>query len=165
MKSKAKYIAEGALTAALYVLLTVLSAAFGLSGGVIQLRLSEALCVLPLFMPSSVIGLFVGCIIANIITGAVVADVIVGSLATLIAAAVLSLMKRIPKMPAILAPLPNIVFNTAAVPFVLRYAYGVTELLPYLFLTVGVGEIVSSGVLGCAFAAFLGRHKDIMKLG
>ena len=161
MRSSAKYIAEGALTAALYVILTLLSAAFGLSGGVIQLRLSEALCVLPLFVPASVPGLFVGCTVANLLTGAVAVDVVVGSLATLAAAATVPLMKR---LPHILAPLPNIVLNTAAVPLVLKYAYGVNELLPYLFLTVGIGELISSGVLGFALAAFLEKHGNIMKL-
>lgn len=162
MKNKpAKFIAEGALIAALYVILTFVSAIFGLSSGVIQLRLSEALCVLPIFTPAAIPGLFVGCIVANLLTGSMIADVIFGSLATLAAAVILYFMRKAPK---ILSPVPNIVLNTAVVPLILKYVYVVDDLLPFLFLTVGVGEIISSGVLGFLLALFLEKHRERLKL-
>ena len=77
-------ITRGAAVAALYTALTLVSAVFGLSSGVIQLRLSESLCLLPLVMPEAVLGLYVGCIISNLITGCAFWDIIFGSLATLI---------------------------------------------------------------------------------
>ena len=43
------WICRAGLIAALYTVLTLFSAAFGLSGGVIQVRISEALCILPVF--------------------------------------------------------------------------------------------------------------------
>ena len=61
--------------AAIYVVLTLVSAAAGLSGGVIQFRLSEALTVLPVFTGAAVPGLFIGCAIANLVTGALPWDV------------------------------------------------------------------------------------------
>ena len=84
----------GGAVAAVYVLLTLLAAALGLASGVIQLRLSEALCVLPIFFPAAVPGLFVGCLLANLLTGAVVWDVIFGSLATLLGALGTRLLRK-----------------------------------------------------------------------
>ena len=74
------------MIAAIYVVLTLLAAMFGLSSGVIQLRLSEALCLLPLIFPEAVVGLTLGCALANLITGCVFWDIIFGSVATLIGA-------------------------------------------------------------------------------
>ena len=82
------FIVQAAMIAAIYVVLTVFISAFGLASGAIQVRISEALCILPVFTPAAVPGLFVGCLIANIIVpGAGLADIVFGSLATLIAAA------------------------------------------------------------------------------
>ena len=52
-----RYICEGALIAVLYIVLTYISALFNLSSGVIQLRLSVALCILPMFTPAAIPGL------------------------------------------------------------------------------------------------------------
>ena len=134
----------GGAVAAVYVLLTLLAAALGLASGVIQVRLSEALCVLPIFFPAAVPGLFVGCLLANLLTGAVVWDVIFGSLATLLGALGTRLLRKKP----VLALLPPILANVLIVPFVLSYAYGVPDGIPYLMLTVGIGEVLSCGVLG-----------------
>ena len=134
----------GGAVAAVYVLLTLLAAALGLASGVIQVRLSEALCVLPIFFPAAVPGLFVGWLLANLLTGAVVWDVIFGSLATLLGALGTRLLRKKP----VLALLPPILANVLIVPFVLSYAYGVPDGIPYLMLTVGIGEVLSCGVLG-----------------
>ena len=134
----------GGAVAAVYVLLTLLAAALGLASGVIQVRLSEALCVLPIFFPAAVPGLFVGCLLANLLTGAVVWDVIFGSLATLLGALGTRLLRKKP----VLALLPPILANVLIVPFVLSYAYGVPDGIPYLMLTVGIGEVLSCGMLG-----------------
>lgn len=68
--SPARRITESAAIAALYVTLTWLSSLVGLSGGVIQFRLSEMLCILPCFTPAAIPGLAVGCLLANLLTGA-----------------------------------------------------------------------------------------------
>ena len=85
-KSTASYSAQGGIIAALYILLTLVSGLFGLSSGLLQVRLSEALCLLPCFLPAAVPGLFVGCMISNILTGGAIADVLFGSIATLLGA-------------------------------------------------------------------------------
>ena len=149
---KVKFIVDAAVIAALYVVLTYLAAAFNLSSGVIQVRFSEALTILPVFTPAAIPGLFVGCILANALTGAVVNDVICGSIATLIGAVGAWLigkyvMNRL-KYAYFLAPLSTIIANAAIVPFVLRYAYGMQDAMWYMVLTVGLGEIISAGMFG-----------------
>lgn len=132
------------MTAALYVALTMLSHLFGLASGAIQFRISEALCVLPVFTAAAVPGLSVGCFLANLLTGAAIWDVIFGSLATLIGAYGAYLLRRLKYF----APLPTIISNVLIVPYVIKYAYSVDNGIPYLMLTVGIGEIVCAGALG-----------------
>ena len=148
MKStkKTRYITRAAVIAALYVVLTWFSALFGLSGqNLIQVRLSEALCILPYFTPAAVPGLAIGCLISNLLTGAHVLDILFGTLATLLGAIGTRLLRKW----RFFAPLPSILANTIIVPFVLRYAYlMVDEAMPILFLSVAAGEIISVGVLG-----------------
>ena len=81
-----RFVSLSGLIAAQYVVLTMLSSVFGLASGAVQLRLSEALTILPCFTAAAVPGLFVGCIIANVISGCAWWDVVFGSLATLIGA-------------------------------------------------------------------------------
>ena len=145
-----RYLTRGALVAAMYVALSYLSNLFGLASGVIQFRVSEVLCILPLFMPEAIPGLFIGCILSNIISGCVLWDIVFGSLATLIGAVGCYAMRRLPNKLKWLATLPNILANSIIVPFVLMYAYGVDSGYFFLMLTVGIGEVVCSGVLGTA---------------
>ncbi len=135
---------HGGAIAALYVALTFLSAQLGLSSGVIQLRLSEALCILPIFTPAAIPGLAIGCLLANAMTGCIVLDVILGSIATLIGA----IGTRILKSRPVLATVPPVLANAFIVPFVLRYGYGMPDAVWYMMITVGAGEILSAGVLG-----------------
>ena len=153
-----RYLTHAGIIAALYVALTWLSALVGLSGmGAIQLRLSEALCVLPYFTGAALPGLTVGCLLANLFTGAAVPDVIFGTLATLLGAIGTRMLRRW----RYLAPVPPIVSNTVIIPFVIRYAYtGVTEALPFLFLTVGLGELLSVGVFGTVLLLTLDKYKN-----
>lgn len=157
MKSKALFITQAAVIAAIYVVLTYLAQLFGLASGAIQLRLSEMLTVLPFFTPAAIPGLFIGCILSNILTGCVIWDVIFGSLATLIGAVGTYLLRK--KSPY-LAPVPPIVANTLIVPFVLTYAYGAEDGILFLMLTVGIGEILSCGVLGIVFMKALTPVKN-----
>lgn len=142
------YLTRGAMIAALYVALTWLCSMVGLSSGVIQFRVSEAMCILPIFLPEAVPALFVGCLISNLIAGGVVWDVIFGSVATLIGAVGARLMKNLPPRLAWLATVPTVLANAVIVPFVLIYAYGATDAFWFIALTVAIGEIVCAGVGG-----------------
>lgn len=131
------------MIAALYVVLTFASHGLGLANGQVQIRLSEALTILPVFTPAAIPGLFVGCILSNILTGAALPDIIIGSLATLIGA----LGTRLLKSNKYLAVLPPIAANTVIIPFLLYYVYGIVPLW-LSFITVFAGELISAGVLG-----------------
>lgn len=156
-KTNVKGITYASIIAALYVVLTFIANSLGLASGAIQIRISEALTILPAFTPAAIPGLFIGCLISNIITGGVIWDVIFGSIATLIGAIGTYALRK----HKWLAPIPPILANVIIVPFVLVYAYGATEALPYLMLTVGIGEIISAGVLGILLYTTLSKHKNI----
>lgn len=147
-----------AMIAALYVVLTELSAAFGISSGVIQFRLSEMLAVLPIFTPAAIPGVFIGCLISNIMTGGVIWDVVFGSLASLIGALGAWFLR---KKSVYLAPVPTVAANMLIIPFVLRYAYGMDGTIPFFMLTVGIGEFVCAGILGVFLAKTLKKYKVI----
>ena len=137
-------LTRAALIAALYVVLTLAIAAFGLASGAIQVRISEALTVLPFFTASAVPGLAVGCLLANILTGAALPDVIFGTLATLLGAIGTRLLRR----HRILCTLPPVIANVLIIPPVLHFAYGIPGGIPFFMLTVGAGEIISCVILG-----------------
>ena len=80
-----------AVIAALYAALTLLLAP--ISYGPIQLRLSEALTLLPILLPEAVPALAIGCLLANILGGATIFDIIFGTLATLLATAVIMIAR------------------------------------------------------------------------
>ncbi len=117
-------LTQGAVISALYVVLTLAFAP--ISFGEMQVRVAEALTILPLFTSAAIHGLFVGCLLANIIGGAVVLDVVFGSIATLIGAIGGWLLRR----NRWLVPVPAIAANTIIIPLVLKHGYGVN--LPLL---------------------------------
>ncbi len=160
---KTRFVTQAGVIAALYTALTYLSAVMGLSSGAIQCRFSEALCILPVFTPAAIPGLFVGCIISNTIAGAVVFDVLFGSLATLIGA-VFSRIVYKKTGNAFLSLLMPVVSNTLILPWVIKIAYGSTDAVPYIMLTVCIGEIISCVVLGMLLFKFLkNRAKHLFK--
>ena len=145
MKKRNPFITQAALIAALYVVLTLVSAAFGLDSKAIQFRLSEVLTVLPALTPAAIPGLFIGCLLSNFICGAMLPDMIFGSLATLIGAVgTYFIGKRVKWLSA----LPPIAANTVIAPLVLKYAYHLDGTVPFFALTVFIGEFVCCGILG-----------------
>ena len=158
-KTNTAFLSQAAMIAAVYVVLTYVFAPF--SFGEIQVRIAEALTILPVFTPAAVPGLFIGCLTGNILGGAVLPDIIFGSIATLIGAFCTYQLRN---QPPILAPLPPILANTVIVPFVLRFAYGAALPIPFMMLTVGIGEVLSCGVLGMVLYCALGRYKNLLFL-
>ncbi|MCQ2432284.1 MAG: QueT transporter family protein [Clostridia bacterium] len=144
-----RFLTYAAMIAALYTVFTYLSALFGMSSGVIQLRISEALTILPALLPgvgaaASIAGLFGGCILANALTGCMVLDVIFGSIATLLGGFGTYLLRKRPY----LAWLPPVISNAIIVPQILIHVYEVPDALWFLTLTVGAGELLSCGLFG-----------------
>ena len=149
-------LAQGAMIAAIYVVLTMIFAP--ISFGPIQFRISEALAILPMFTPAAIPGLFVGCFLANLFCGAATLDVICGSIATLLGA-LGSYALRDRKW---LVCIPPIVSNMIIVPWVLRFAYGSEDLIPYAMLTVGIGEVLAIGGLGNMLRILLEKYRGVI---
>ena len=160
-------IALAGITAALYTVLTIFAASLNLASGVIQVRFSEALTILPFFGFAGVPGVTLGCLISNIIIGSNIFDIVFGTLATFIGAigtwyiGVL-FRKNGNKSFKFLSPVPPIMANTIIVPLILTYAYGVPDGIPFLMLTVGAGEVISCGVLGLLLLSVLYPIKNII---
>ena len=155
------FLTQSAVIAALYIVFTMVSAAFGLSSGVIQVRISEAMCILPAFTPAAIPGLTIGCFIANLLSGGVILDAVFGGLATLLGAVGAYLLGRVLHknnlVKGVVLSLPNLVANTLIVPWVLYLVYQAEGTVPYFMLTVGAGELIAGTILGAALFIPLAR--------
>ena len=155
MNKKTRFLTQSALIASLYVALTLVSASMGLASGAIQVRISEALTIMPVFTPVAIPGLFIGCLAANLITGAALWDIVFGAIATLLGAVGTYLLRK----HRVLALIPPILSNTLIIPFVLKIAYGVEEGYSFLFFTIFIGELISCGVFGTLLSKALEKTK------
>jgi uncharacterized membrane protein len=152
---KLNYIIRVAMIAAIYVVLNIIFAS--ISYGPIQVRIAEALTVLPFIDPSAIIGLFIGCILANILGPVGMVDIIGGSLCTLIAAYLTYKVKN-PK----LAPLPPVLINAFGVSIYLHLLFD----LPYWItvLYIGIGEVIACYILGYPLLILLIKNKKRLGL-
>ncbi|WMJ85248.1 QueT transporter family protein [Anaerocolumna sp. MB42-C2] len=156
MKNKTLFITQAALIAAIYVVLVYVFKPISFS--YIQVRIAEALTILPYFTPAAIPGLTIGCLLANLLTGADLMDIIFGSLATLIGAIGSYLLRK----QKFLVPIPPILANSIIVPWILRYAYAMVLPIPFMMLTVGIGEIISCGLLGLLLLFVLNNYRNII---
>ncbi len=131
---KVLFTTQAAMIAALYVALTLLANALGLANYAVQVRFSEALTVLPYFTPAAVPGLLVGCALSNLLTGCLPLDILFGSLATLLGAVGTYLLRM----------------------------YKFEGSVPYFMLTVGIGEVISCGVLGMILLGILNKYRNVI---
>jgi uncharacterized membrane protein len=149
-----RYIAQVGIIASLYAALTIVLAP--ISYGPIQVRISEALTVLPYVTPAAIPGLFIGCVVANLFGGLGLPDVVGGSLCTLLAAFLTYLVSKTRK--PILAPVPPVVVNALGVSLYLHLLFQ----LPYWVTVayIAVGQIAACFVLGYPLLLIiLGRKK------
>ena len=162
---KLRALTEGAMIAAIYGVLTLVFWQF--SSMQIQVRVSEALCVLPLFTSAAVPGLTIGCFLVNILMGNIW-DAIFGSMATFLAAAVAYKLKGKAKGFHWMAPLACVVFNALIVPFVLYFGYGITTfgstsgmwlVLGLQALSIAIGQVIACYGLGMPLYYLLKRTK------
>lgn len=155
---KVLFTTQAAMIAALYVVLTMLANALGLANHAIQVRFSEALTILPYFTPAAIPGLTIGCVISNLLTGCMPLDVVFGSCATLLGAVGTYLLRKYKWA----APLPPIIANTIIVPFILAYVYRAEGTIPYFMLTVGIGEVISCGILGMILLGVVEKYRHVI---
>lgn len=155
MNSKILFLAKAGIIAALYVAITGLIAP--LSYGSMQIRISEALTVLPFFTSAAIPGLFVGCLLANFFGSPLgLLDIVLGSLSTLVAAFIASKIKN-----KHLVPLPSILVNALVVPYVLWVALGIPYLLSVLY--VGAGQTIAVYGLGYPLLLLIDKNKSLKK--
>jgi uncharacterized membrane protein len=147
---RTRFLAEAAVIAAMYAALTILIPG---GSGQIQVRVSEALTILPFFTPAAIPGLFAGCLVANFFVGNGPYDIIFGSMATLLAAL---LTWRIRLKP--LAPLPPVVINAVAVALIWKLIANAPFMLTMAF--VALGELIACYGLGYPLLLLLWRRKD-----
>lgn len=158
---KTKFMLQGALIAALYVALTFVSAAFGLASGAGQIRLSELLCVLPIYTAAAIPGMTIGCFLANLLTGSTIWDIVFGTLATFIGVLLAYFLRRVPYF----TPLPTILANGIIIPIVLVVS-GIVPSSAYAFtvVTVAAGEVISCGLFGLCLVWYLEKHEHTRQI-
>jgi len=157
MNKKTLFITQAAVIAAIYTVLVMVFNA--LSFGPIQVRFAEALTILPYFTPAAIPGVTLGCFLSATLTpGVHYLDMIFGTLATLIAAILSYQLRRYKYLVAI----PPIVVNALIVPWILKYAYHVEDAVPFMMLTVGIGELLAAGVLGMILLFALDKVKNVV---
>ena len=149
-----------AVIGALYTALTVALAP--ISYGPVQFRISEVLCILPFFYPSTMWGLFVGCALSNLFGGYGPLDIVFGSLATLAAGFCTSKIRFRP-----LALLPVVLFNAVVVGAVI--AWSSTPGAFWAGFTVnafqiGLAEFGVLYIIGLPLLYILPRYKFFNKL-
>ena len=150
-------LVRGAMIAALYAVITLLLAP--ISFGPLQLRVAEAMTLLPVLFPEAIPGLFVGCLLANLLGGAHMLDIVFGSLTSLMAA----LATRLLYKRAVLAALPPVVFNGLVVGVLVHYLYAPEIALPLCMLYVGVGQAVACYALGLPLLAGMRRLPESLR--
>lgn len=158
MNLSTKYIAQVGIIGSLYAVITIILAP--LSYGPVQVRVSEALTVLPYVTPAAIPGLFVGCVLANIYGGLGIYDIIGGSLCTLLAAFLTFLCSRT-KRP-ILAPLPPVLVNAFGVSLYLHLLFQFPYWITVIY--VGIGEIVACFILGYPLLKIILKREKILKM-
>jgi len=147
--SGTRYLTHAALIAAVYAALTILLAP--ISFGQQQLRVAEALAIMPAFTPAAIPGLFVGCLIANTVSFYGVPDLIFGSLATLLSAWLAYIIARFTRergalLQAALIPLPAVCVNTVVIGVMIAVLSGVP--VQVSMLGVLIGQLLSCYGLG-----------------
>jgi len=153
-----KFMIQAAVIAAVYSTLTILLMPF--SYGVMQVRVSEALTVLPYFTPAAIPGLFIGCLVSNMVGPYGLLDMVFGSSATLLAAVSSYYLRNKP----LLVPLPPVIANGIIIGCMLYYAYSVPMPLIACILWVAAGELIACYLIGYPLLRILNKYKKIFEL-
>lgn len=146
-------LTRAAVCAALYVALTVTPPLSSLAFGAVQLRVSEALCVLAFLFPKTGVGLILGCLISNFFSPMILPlDLILGTSATALGVLGTLWLRRIQRPWVLwLIPLPTVLANALIVPVIICCSMPSGSFFhTYLatFCSVGAGEVLSTYALG-----------------
>ena len=168
MKNKSRFLAHGALIAALYVALTYFQNFLipNSATWAIQFRASEALCVLALFTPAAIPGLTIGCLLFNIsFAGALPLDPVVGTLASFFATSFMYMLRPITiKGYPFLSMLMPALANALLVGWELNFYIGGGFWLNALYVAIGEAAVLLT--LGSIlFYVIRTRHLDSRLFG
>ena len=147
-------LARGALIAAVYSAMTILLAP--ISYGPVQFRMSEALTLLPFYMPEAIPGLFIGCVFSNFYGGFGLPDMVFGGLATLIAAILTRKSKNI-----YVGALWPVVSNMIIIGVMLHILIEVPLIATCIY--VGLGEAGACYIVGVPLMKLLERQNIICR--
>lgn len=163
MPKRARFLAQAAIIAALYAVLTHFQNILlpGSATWAIQLRLSEALCILAFFTPAAAAGLSIGCLIFNLtFAAALPLDFLAGSLATYLAAKAMWLTRKLMfRGYPVLGLLMPALFNALLVGWELTVYIGGGFLLNALYVAAGEAIVLLSAGSGL-YALMKKRHLD-----
>ena len=137
-------LARAGVIAALYTATSLIIAP--IASGAIQVRLSEALTLLPLLFPEAVPALFIGCVLSNLITGCAPLDIIFGSLITLMAATSTCSVGLFVKKTAqkiVFGGMFPVLLNAFLLPVLWVYCYGASE---YIYILQAALLLLGQGV-------------------
>ncbi|HPO04227.1 MAG TPA: QueT transporter family protein [Bacillota bacterium] len=154
---KSKYLVHGAVIAAVYAALTLLL--MPISYGVMQIRVAEALTILPALTPAAIPGLFAGCLLANTLGPYGIFDIVLGSAATLAAALVSYKLRSKP----LLVPLPPVLANGLVIGPMLYYVYSVPLPLWACILWIAAGEAAACYGIGLPLLRYLSKRKSVFR--
>ena len=166
-KMSVRRLVRCAVIAAVYVVVCLVLAPF--SYGAVQVRVAEALCLLPVFGAEYIVGVTLGCFLANLL-GSTVVDVVFGTLATLLACLVTYKLRDVRvKGLAIPASLPPVVFNmiiVGAFEITFFFSDGAPTAMLAVFnaVTVGIGELISCTILGVALVKLIESNAGMNKI-
>lgn len=162
-----KRLVRAAMVAAIYVVLCLVLAPF--SYGAVQVRLAEMLCLLPVFGAEYIVAVTLGCFLANLL-GSTLVDVLFGTAATLVACLVTYAVRKM-RVGGLAIPsaIPPIVSNAVIVgalelTFFLPGVTGTAALAAWNALTVGIGEVISCGILGVALVKLMESNAGLRRL-
>ena len=157
-------LARAAVIAALYVVLCLVLAP--LSFGVVQLRFSEALTLLPVICPEAVIGVTLGCFLANMLASSPI-DMLVGTLATLLAALLSYKWRGIRwKGLPLASAAPPVIINALAIGIMLTLLFTPGAAWPVYLAnigSVGAGQLLSCGVLGIGLVRIIEKNPSLLR--
>ena len=146
MRKHARKIAHAAIIAALYAVLTHFQNILlpGSATWAIQMRLSEALCILAFFTPAAAVGLGIGCLLFNLtFSAALPLDFLVGTLASYFATKAMWFSRRITvkgyPLPGMLMPA---LFNAILVGWELSVYIGGGFWINALYVAIGEAAVL-----------------------
>ena len=153
---RTKYLIQAAVIGAIYAVLTIVLAPF--SYGPMQIRVSEALTILPAFTPAAVPGLFIGCFVSNLIGPYGMVDMLCGSAATLVAAFLSYKLRN----KSLLVPLAPVLINAVIIGGMLHFVYGIPN-LPACMAWVALGQAIACYLLGWPLMKLLKNYRGILE--